>query len=333
MKQLILDLRAHLRADFRPDLYMATALLLAGLITLNYTLDLEDTYIDSYRGSWQRPVLYSLFYASIYYAAVGLWTYFHQRLDVWRNPRFWLHTGIGWVAYGFYAGFYGYNEWSRQLLDGQIYLFAFYCLSNVHSILTLVLPLFLYYIFIDRESSHFYGLKPKREGLAVYATLMAIMVPVIAVASFQSSFSSFYPTYKDTTANEYLGVPEWVTALIYELAYGWDFVPTELMFRGFLIIGLSPILCNSPGQIKTDQVGPRLVGPRLVGPGVVLPMVVAYASIHFGKPLGETISSIFGGYLLGVLALYTRSIWGGLLIHLSIVWLMDGAAFLHQRFN
>jgi len=42
-------------------------------------------------------------------------------------------------------------------------------------------------------------------------------------------------------------------------------------------------------------------------------MVVAYASIHFGKPLGETIPSVFGGYLLGVLALYTRSIWGGLL--------------------
>lgn len=209
MNQLIRDLRAHLRADFRPDLYLTTALLLAGLITLNYTLDLEDTYIDSYRGSWQRPVLYILFYASIYYAAMGLWTYFHQRLDIWRNPRFWLHTGVGWVAYGFYAGFYGYNEWSRQLLDGQIYLFAFYCLSNLHSILTLVLPLLLYYIFIDRESSYFYGL----------------------------------------------------------------------------------------------------------------------------KPLGETISSIFGGYLLGVLALYTRSIWGGLLIHLSIAWLMDGVAFLQQWFN
>jgi len=326
MKQLIRDLRAHLRADFRPDLYMATALLLAGLITLNYTLDLEDTYIDSYRGSWQRPVLYILFYASIYYAAMGLWTYFHQRLDVWRNPRFWLHTGVGWVAYGFYAGFYGYNEWSSQLLGGQIYLFAFYCLSNLHSIGTLVLPLFLYYIFIDREPSYFYGLKPKREGLEVYAMLMGIMVPVIAIASFESSFMSFYPTYKDTTANEYLGVPEWVTALAYELAYGWDFVPTELMFRGFLIIGLAPILGKSSassGQTKTDQ----------PWPGVVLPMVVAYASIHFGKPLGETISSIFGGYLLGVLALYTRSIWGGLLIHGSIAWLMDGAAFLQKWFR
>lgn len=321
MKQLIRDLRAHLRADFRPDLYLATTLLLAGLITLNYTIDLEDTYIDSHRGSWKRPALYVVFYSSVYYAAMGLWTYFHKRSDIWRNPRFWLHTGVGWLAYGFYAGFYGYNEWSQQLLGGQIYIFAFYCLSNLHSILTLVLPLFLYYRFIDRDPSYFYGLKPKREGLQVYATLMLLMMPIIAIASFQPSFLDFYPTYKDTSANEYLGVPEWVTALCYELAYGWDFLPTELMFRGFLIIGMSRVLTAS----RSGQ-----ASPHQPWPGVVLPMVVTYACIHFGKPPGETISSVFGGYLLGVLALYTRSIWGGLLIHVSIAWLMDGAAFLQQ---
>ena len=326
MNQLIRDLRTHLRADFRPDLYLTSALLLAGLITLNYTIDLEDTYIDSYRGSWKRPVLYILLYASIYYTAMGLWTYFHKRLDIWRNSRFWLHTGVGWVAYGFYAGFYGYNEWSQQLLGGQIYVFAFYCLSNLHSILTLVLPLFLYYKLVDREPSYFYGLKPKREGLQVYATLMLLMVPIVAVASFQTSFLDFYPTYKDTTANEQLNVPEWVTALIYELSYGWDFLPTELMFRGFMVIGLSRIFSNN----QHGRARPSVARPSVARLGVVLPMVVAYASIHFGKPLGETISSVFGGYLLGVLALYTRSIWGGLLIHLSIAWGMDGAAFLQQ---
>lgn len=313
MKQLFRDLRSYLRADFRLDLYLSTALLLTGLITFNYSIDLEDSHIDSYQGHWQRPVLYILLYASVYYAAMLLWTYFHKRMDVWRNRRFWVHTGVGWVAYGFYAGFYGYNDWSQRLLYGQIYLFAFYCLSNLHSALTLVLPLFLYYTFVDRHPSYFYGLRPKREGLIVYVTLMLIMVPVVAFASFQPSFLDVYPTYKDTTANEFLGVPEWVTALIYELAYGWDFLPTELMFRGFLVIGLARLI----------QKGGEL-------PGVILPMVVAYASIHFGKPLGETISSVFGGYLLGVLALYTRSIWGGLLIHLSIAWLMDGAAFLQQ---
>lgn len=59
-------------------------------------------------------------------------------------------------------------------------------------------------------------------------------------------------------------------------------------------------------------------------------MVVWYCSIHFGRPLGEAISSLFGGYLLGVLALSTRSIWGGLLIHIGIAWGMEIAAFLQR---
>jgi hypothetical protein len=321
MKQLFRDLRNYIRADYKPGLYASTALLLTVLIVWNYSIDFEDTYIDAYRGSWQRPVLYSLFYASVYYTAMLLWTYYHRRIDIWRNRRFWLHTGVGWAAYGFYAGFYGYNEWSRQLLNGQIYLFAYYCLSNLHSVLTLVLPLFLYYKLLDRQPSYFYGLKPKREGLMVYVTLMLIMMPVVTFASFQPSFLDFYPTYKDTPANEFLNVPEWVTALIYELCYGWDFVPTELMFRGFLVIGLSRIVAKNINKVgKTEG-------------SIILPMVVVYACIHFGKPLGETVSSIFGGYLLGVLALSTRSIWGGLLIHLSIAWLMDGAAFVQLFFR
>ena len=59
-------------------------------------------------------------------------------------------------------------------------------------------------------------------------------------------------------------------------------------------------------------------------------MVVCYASLHFGKPLGETIGSIFGGYILGVLALQTRSIWGGIIVHVGVAWLMDLAALLQK---
>ena len=150
---------------------------------------------------------------------------------------------------------------------------------------------------------------PKRKGLVLYALLLALMIPLITWASFQPDFLQSYPTYRDTNANEFFGVPEWVTALVYELCYGWDFVPTELLFRGFLVIGMS----------------------RVLGNGAVLPMVVWYSSIHFGRPLGEAISSLFGGYLLGVLALSTRSIWGGLLIHIGIAWGMEIAAFLQGK--
>ncbi|GAB4037786.1 CPBP family intramembrane glutamic endopeptidase [Spirosoma gilvum] len=306
MKALWQDLRQHFRIDFRPDLYAATAVWLIVLLTVNFTLDLEDSYIDSFQGKPIWPVLYFGLYATAYYVSVWLWTYFHHRPDIWRNREFWLRSGVALVFYSIYAGFYGHSEWSRQLFDGQIYVFAYYCLHNLQSLLTIVLPLALFYKFLDPYPSSFYGMAPKRKGLVLYALMLALMIPLITLASFQPDFLESYPTYRDTNANEFFGVPEWVTALVYELCYGWDFVPTELLFRGFLVIGMS----------------------RVLGHGAVLPMVVWYCSIHFGRPLGEAVSSVFGGYLLGVLALSTRSIWGGLLIHIGIAWGMEIAAFL-----
>ena len=308
MKAFWQDLRAHLRTDFRPDLYVATALWAALLLTVNFYFDLEDTYIDSFQRKPIWSVLYFGLYATAYYVSVWLWTYFHQRPDVWRNPAFWLRSGIALICYSIYAGFYGDYEWSLKLVEGRIYIFVYQCLHNLQSVLTIVLPLYVFYKFVDPYPSNFYGMAPKRKGLVLYLQLLALMIPLITLASFQPDFLQSYPTYRDTNANEFFGVPEWVTALVYELCYGWDFVPTELLFRGFLVIGMS----------------------RVLGRGAVLPMVVWYCSIHFGRPLGEAVSSLFGGYLLGVLALSTRSIWGGLLIHIGIAWGMEIAAFLQS---
>ncbi|GAB4019451.1 CPBP family intramembrane glutamic endopeptidase [Spirosoma koreense] len=308
MKAFWHDLRAHFRTDFRLDLYLATALWAAFLLAINFSLDLEDAYIDAFRQQPVWAVLYFGLYATAYYVSVWLWTYFHHRSDIWRSREFWLRSGLALVCYSLYAGFYADYEWSLNLFDGQIYAFVYYCLHNLQSVLTIVVPLYLFYKFIDPYPSHFYGMAPKRKGLALYALLLALMIPLITLASFQPDFLASYPTYRDTNANEFFGVPEWITALVYELCYGWDFVPTELLFRGFLVIGMS----------------------RVLGPGAVLPMVVWYCSIHFGRPLGEAVSSLAGGYLLGVLALSTRSIWGGLLIHIGIAWGMEIAAFLQS---
>jgi len=88
---------------------------------------------------------------------------------------------------------------------------------------------------------------------------------------------------------------------MFELFYGLDFFSTELYFRGFLVLAFV----------------------RWLGPAAILPMAVFYVTIHFGKPLGETISSFFGGYLLGIFAYYSRSIWGGVLVHIGLAWLME----------
>ena len=58
-------------------------------------------------------------------------------------------------------------------------------------------------------------------------------------------------------------------------------------------------------------------------------MVAVYCSIHFGKPLVEAISSVFGGYILGALAFQTRHIWGGVVVHICIALTMEVMGLVH----
>jgi membrane protease YdiL (CAAX protease family) len=46
--------------------------------------------------------------------------------------------------------------------------------------------------------------------------------------------------------------------------------------------------------------------------------------IHFdGKPMPETLGAIGAGLILGTLAMRTKSIWGGVLIHMGVALTMD----------
>ena len=140
---------------------------------------------------------------------------------------------------------------------------------------------------------------------------MAAMSVIIFIAAQFPHFTDYYPLYK-TTGGQFVskiyGIPESYLQIIYEFFYVTDFFNTELIFRGFFIIGLS----------------------KLIGKHAVLPMVATYAVLHFGKPLGETISSVFGGYILGILALYSKNIWGGIFLHGGSAFLMEVFAFMKK---
>ncbi len=305
MRKIAGYLRTHVREDFELRLYLKVALFLTTLIAINYTIDLEDRIIDAWIGNPIRILWYFLLYATAYYGTLLIWALHSGQMQVFRNSRVWLYSLFGLAVLAWDGGFYGYQSWSKQLFEGHIYWFAFYGLSNLSSLLTVFTPLILFYFLLDGQRTHFYGLF-KAQNISPYLLLLAAMLPLIAWASFQPDFMSTYPTYRDSSANEFFGVAPWVTALAFELFYGFDFISTELLFRGFLIIGMA----------------------HLLGRGTLLPMVVCYASLHFGKPLGETIGSVFGGYILGVIALNSRSVWGGILVHVGIAWAMEIAAWL-----
>jgi hypothetical protein len=176
-------------------------------------------------------------------------------------------------------------------------------------IVVLIILAFVNRFFIKDDS--FYGLRSKKINWTPYFMMLLIMVPLIAAASTQPDFLSAYPRLNDVLPLPDNAHPGWLYKVIFELCYGSDFFVIEFFFRGFLVIGFV----------------------RWAGKDAILPMACFYCTIHFGKPLGECISSYFGGMLLGIVSYHTRSIYGGLIVHLGIAWLMDLGGYLGNYFK
>lgn len=167
--------------------------------------------------------------------------------------------------------------------------------------LVLLMMLAIFYLMFHRNENHLYGLNGRQRNMKPYILMLLFMVPLIMAASTQPDFLNVYPKLRQVIPLPGEAEPDWFYKLLFELSYGSDFFSIEIFFRGFLVIGLA----------------------KWIGKDAILPMACFYCSIHFGKPLGECISSFFGGMLLGIISYHTRSIYGGLVVHLGIAWLME----------
>jgi hypothetical protein len=187
------------------------------------------------------------------------------------------------------SGFVDENNplYSHRLLN-TIFLGPLMCL----------LPL-LWWLCFDRKKEPLYGFSRRGFELRAYVLLLLLMVPLVAIASTQKDFLAYYPKFAGLLKEADPAFLE--KTLLFELFYGLDFIYIEFFFRGFMILALA----------------------RFIGRDAILATAVFYCTIHFGKPAGETISSFFGGIILGVLALETRSILGGIMVHMGIAWLME----------
>ncbi|UII19252.1 CPBP family glutamic-type intramembrane protease [Fulvivirga ligni] len=308
MKQIIKYLKGHLREDFQWSYYLTIAAFLTFTMSVNYYYDFEDSVLDSYYGKSIRLFYYFLFYCFAYYSATVIMAYFKNQWHIFKSPEYWIKTLLILAILAIDTAFHYHNIILKEVVDIRVYYWASKVAKNLVNIITTIIPLILFYKYYDKQQKSFYGLTVKGFDYRTYLFMLAVMIPLIGAASFIDNFSNYYPLYKDNQAYKILGTPEWVPAIIYELAYGWNFLTIELMYRGFMILALCSIC----------------------GRNVVIPMVVTYCFYHFGKPEGEAISSIFGGYILGVIALESRSIFGGVLIHIGIAWLMELFAWLQK---
>ncbi|MEM1408126.1 MAG: CPBP family intramembrane glutamic endopeptidase [Bacteroidota bacterium] len=309
MKSILKYLKQHVKEDFSIAYYGAVLGFLTLSISVNYYLDFEDSIIDSYYGKGIRIFYFFLFYAFAYYGTCLIMMVFKSQSTLFGNKWFWIKSLFILSVLALDAGFHYHDNLVRAEFPPAMQYLARKVSKNLINVGTMIVPMLIFYHLLDKERNRFYGLTWHNFNYKPYLFMLAVMIPVIFLASFIDNFSNFYPIYKSNPAHTVLGTGEWLPAILYELAYGWNFLTIELAFRGFMILGLTSIM----------------------GRNVVLPMVVTYCFYHFGKPAGEAISSIAGGYILGVIALESRSIFGGVLIHVGVAWLMELFAWLQKE--
>jgi len=305
MKKVWKLLTFHLQQDFHVRQYLSVAFFLACCLSINYSINFENGILDRQEG-FLKFLYFFLTYAFAYYFVLATTSFFKNEKSFWHRREFIVKSLLVLIVLSLDSSMPYLKKIITYFFVPEVEYWIYKIGNNICSLVIIPVPLLIYYWMYDRREGHVYGLRARRFDYRPYFVMLLFMLPLIAIATTEGSFIRQYPMYKTSSAHVYLHKPEWYTALIYEVTYALDFITVEFLFRGFMIIGMMNVL----------------------GRNAVLPMAAAYCFIHFGKPPGEAISSIFGGYILGVIALETKSIWGGIIVHIGIAIMMEVAAYL-----
>lgn len=182
----------------------------------------------------------------------------------------------------------------------ELYRLAYWSLSTF--VFYFLIPAF-YVKVVAREKLVDYGLRVRGvlSHTWIYIAMYIIVMPFVVAVAFTEPFQRTYPFYDNAHKSLY-------DFFAWQFLYTLQFFSLEFFFRGFLIHGTR----------------------ARFGYYAILLSVVPYCMIHFGKPLPETIGAIIAGLALGTISMFTRSIWLGVAIHVSVALSMDFLSLLIQ---
>ena len=188
-------------------------------------------------------------------------------------------------------------QFSRQSYY-ELYIHAWWGL--VHLLGYLIMPALLIRFYL-KESLYAHGLQwgSVSQHAPWYLLLTAPILCFVVIVSFGDDFSSHYPFYSKAQRS-------WLDLLLWELIYVSQFIALEFFFRGFMLNALKPAF----------------------GSNAILVMCLPYLMIHFPKLWPEAFGALLFGLFLGILAMRSRSIWGGVGVHVCIALAMDIAALI-----
>lgn len=301
----------YLKTFWTEEVKLAYFLIIIGFLTLSIFLEykyrISEHLMNPCKGTLTHYFANIVFYSLPVLFSVLAYIYSYKRQDLFSNASFWFVLLYIICAFSLRPYFYQHRDFVIDMNDGVFNRFYINCANQFTKALLVFITVYLFWKYSGHSKKiGFYGFKLKGVDVKPYFIMLLIMLPLIALASTQPDFLHRYPTFarfvSETTYNSSV-----VTKMgIYEILYGSDYVAIELFFRGFVLYALS----------------------RFIGKGAIIPMATMYVFIHFGKPVGETISSFFGGMILGVIAYETNSIIGGIIVHCGIAYMMEIGGFI-----
>lgn len=182
-----------------------------------------------------------------------------------------------------------------------LYHYAWWSFSRV--IGYVLVPLALWKLLFPRDSLLDMGFRIRGffSHLWIYGVCLLVVLPAMLLVATQPDFGAYYPFYQEASRS-------WFDFWTWELLYGIQFLALETFFRGWML-----------GALR-----------QAMGSSAIFAMVVPYCMIHYGKPYFETNGAIVAGVVLGSLALRTRSIYAGFLVHITVAFSMDFLALLRR---
>lgn len=308
MRKLVRFLIDHIKTDFKLNIYLYVVFFIAITIFIAYHFEINRIFLSKYYGYFKGILAYFAINLIAYYGVAIPLLLLRKKSKILRSSAFWILSMAFLILIALERGLYFHKVFLERFPSYEEGLFLYKAFGNLKGIIVYFIPLYILKLIYDKKSEGIFGLRRRNAFMKPFIVMILIILPMVIWASFQSDFQHSYPVFKPWQFGELFHLEDWQSLFIFETAYTIDFITVELAYRGALVIGMGIIL----------------------GKDAILPMVSLYVAIHFGKPLAETISSAFGGYILGVIALNLRNIWGGAFIHIGLALMMELAALLQH---
>lgn len=308
MQTIIKYIKEFYYKEFNLPYLLVILLMLGVLIYLNYWHYLEKRYAGGGNTWFSNFAGYYLLYFLPFAAAFALHLLFYKNCTYFTNVWFWIILLLAPAFFSFRVNFNFHENIFEKIWQGDELWYWQRCLGWVIRVFVVLIPVFVIWFVKDKNNQPFYGSQPLHD-VKPYLWMLLFMLPLIIIASTQNDFLSTYPKAKFIAQLDVSN--KGARYFFYELCYGFDFISIEFFFRGFLILALA----------------------KICGPHCIIPVACFYCTIHFGKPMGEAISSFWGGMLLGIVSFNTGSVWGGLIVHLGIAWLMEAGGWIGHLFK